>query len=398
MSELFIYLNRVRGFTSCGFTFSFLFTFTVMVLPSNFIISKTTDQNICAQRTLNRNSIPIVSTATTTKTATTKTMPLLSVSNATVTELFKGSAKFGRPSTTKGAGWIVTAKKGDVSIQKQINQDDNAVAVIVVRWTNYMKLDGLNGRILPGLPILRQHDSVYFKTSSTTTRGDRHKAPFCFKFETVDEAEEFEALWLLKNGSIASWKEESKKKKEGGISNNNLPLQETTNTTSTPVSKRKADPMVDGPLRKIKKVKDTDRSLNLVYAIGGGENVPALSDGRGIDDDANGDDDDDDDDDDGTLDPRALKAFQTATRIIVKVKSTVKRSSLKSIAEHSINNSNEEDVINLNDNDDNDNIKDSNEDGNNDDSSNDSAGEDVIIDEEDAPQSQNWMTAFASYE
>jgi hypothetical protein len=119
-------------------------------------------------------------------------MPLLSVSNATITELFKGSAKFGRPSTKIGAGWIVTADKGDVSIQKQISQDGSAV--IVVRWKNYMGLDGLNGRILPGLPIHHQHDSVYFKTSSTTTRGNRQKAPFCFKFETVDEAEEFEAV------------------------------------------------------------------------------------------------------------------------------------------------------------------------------------------------------------
>jgi hypothetical protein len=138
-------------------------------------------------------------------------MPLLSVSNATVTELFKGSAKFGRPSEKEGAGWIVTTDKGNAIIQKQTFKDDSAV-VVVVRWTNYMGVDGMNGRILPGLPIHCQHDSVYFKTSSTTTRGNRHKAPFCFKFETVDEAEEFEAFWLLKNGSIALWKEQDAKK------------------------------------------------------------------------------------------------------------------------------------------------------------------------------------------
>jgi hypothetical protein len=45
-------------------------------------------------------------------------MPLLSVSNATVIELFKGSARFGRPSTIKGAGWIATADKGNAIIQK----------------------------------------------------------------------------------------------------------------------------------------------------------------------------------------------------------------------------------------------------------------------------------------
>jgi hypothetical protein len=133
------------------------------------------------------NPYPIVLASSTSRTTT---MPLLSVSNATVTELFKGSAKFGRPSTKQGAGWIATAANGNVLIQKQTYRDGNDVTV--VRWTNYMELDVLNGRILPGLPILRKANSVYFKTSSTTTRCDRHKAPFVFQFDTVEEAAEFE--------------------------------------------------------------------------------------------------------------------------------------------------------------------------------------------------------------
>ena len=245
-------------------------------------------------------------------------MPPLSVSNVTIKELFSGSAKFGRPSDNTGAGWVATGDKGIATIQKQVSQDGSIV--YVARWTNYMRVDGMNGRILPGLPILRQHDSVYFKTSSTTTRGIRRKAPFCFKFETVEEAEEFEMWWLLKNGSIASWKKEDTQKKLGGNSlvNNNLPLQETTNA-----------------------------SVNV--------------------------------------------------NVNDKLKSTVAHSGLKSIAEDSINNSNEEDVIDLNGN----NSKDLKDDNgslsDDDDSSNDYPGEGVIIDDEDAPQSQNWKTAFAPY-
>jgi len=325
-------------------------------------------------------------------------MPLLSVSNATVKELYKGSAKFGRPSEKEGAGWIVTADKGSAIIQKQTFNNDSisASAVIVVRWTNYMGVDGMNGRILPGLPIHRQHDSVFFKTSSTTTRGNRHKAPFCFKFETVDEAEEFEAFWLLKNGSIASWKEQDAKKKED-INNPtiNVPLKDNTNT---PARKRKSIPMIDGPFHK--KVKGANDSLNLVRinlddsnGNGNGKYVPALSNGR----------DDDDNDDDSIFSPRVV-AFDAASIIPIKANFNgklrkivkVKRSSLKSVAEHSFDNSNGEDGVDLKK----DNSEDSNDDDSkdsNDDSSNDSSGEDVIIDEEDAPQSQNWTTAFASY-
>jgi hypothetical protein len=346
------------------------------------------------QKTCRRffNPYPIVLASSTSRTTT---MPLLSVSNATVTELFKGSAKFGRPSTTQGAGWIATAANGNVLIQTQTYRDGNDVTV--VRWTNFMELDGLNGGIIPSLPILRKANLVYFKTSSMTTRGDRHKAPFVFQFDTVEEAVEFEMWWLYKNGSIESWKQEdTKKKTSSSSSSNNLPLQETTNVVLTPVRKRKADHMIDGWL--LQKVKCADRSLNLVCAIGGGdskdddENVPALSDGRN-------DDADYDDDNDGVLNPCVVRVFKTVglmpTEANVNRKlraiAKIKRSNLKSIAEDNDNVSDDDKTIDSN--------ADNSKDSNDNDISNDSAGEeDVIIDEEDAPQSQNWMTAFASYE
>ena len=121
-------------------------------------------------------------------------MPPLSISNVTVKELFRGSAKFARPSTKKGEGWVATGDKGNAIIQQQVYQD--GTTVLVVRWTNYMGADGMNGRILIGLPIRRNGRVVYFKTSSTTTLGKRYKAPFCFNFETVDEAEDFEMCCL----------------------------------------------------------------------------------------------------------------------------------------------------------------------------------------------------------
>ena len=282
-------------------------------------------------------------------------MPLLSVSHGTVKELFRGSAQFARPSTKKGAGWVATGDKGNVIIQQHVNQD--GTTVLVVRWTNFMGADGMNGRILIGLPIQRNGRAVYFKTSSTTTLGNRYKAPFCFKFETVDDAEEFEAFWLLKNGSIALWKEQDAKKKEDIINPTiKVPLKDSTNenTVHTGNAKRKAVPMIDGPLRTKKKVEC--RTISNSHSPG--------------------------------LMPTE-RIINGKVRKILKAK----RSALKSITEDSIVNLNEEDKTDLNTED--------NSKQNDDekvDSSNGSSGEDVIIDEEDAPQSQNWKTAFASYE
>ena len=288
-------------------------------------------------------------------TTTATTMPLLSVSHGTVKELFRGSAQFARPSTKKGAGWVATGDKGNAIIQQHVNQD--GTTVLVVRWTNFMGADGMNGRILIGLPIQRNGRAVYFKTSSTTTLGNRYKAPFCFKFETVDDAEEFEAFWLLKNGSIALWKKQDAKKKEDIINPTiKVPLQDSTNenTVHTGNAKRKAVPMIDGPLRTKKKVEGRTVLNSHPHRLMPNERI-----------------------------------INGKVRKILKAK----RSALKSITEDLIVNLNEEDKTDLNTED--------NSKQNDDekvDSSNGSSGEDVIIDEEDAPQSQNWMTAFASYE
>jgi hypothetical protein len=296
----------------------FIFHFTN---PANFSTHQT-HQRI-NNKTHTKNLLTVLQyvpnhLSTITLTPTPTTMPLLSVSNnVTVTELFNGSAMFGRPSKKKGAGWIVTGGKGNAIIQKQTSNDDstsaNASVVFVVRWENYMGSDGLNGRILPGLPIHRCHDSVYFKTSSTTTLGNRYKAPFCFKFETVDDAEEFEAFWLLKNGSIALWKKQDAKKKEDIINPTiKVPLQDSTNenTVHTGNAKRKAVPMIDGPLRTKKKVEG--RTISNSHSSG--------------------------------LMPNE-RIINGKARKILKAK----RSALKSITEDSIVNLNEEDKTDLND-------------------------------------------------
>ena len=158
---------------------------------------------------------------------------------------------------------IASGPTGFASIQEQVNQEDKSTD-FVVRFTNYIGADGLNGRILPGLPIHRNAKVVSFKTSSKTTGGTRYKAPFVLKFETIEEAEEFEMWWRLKNGSTASLKADDNAKEEGSHSNNNnLPLKDTTNNvaSSTPLKKRKASPMKNGPLRK--RVKGRNSSLDL---------------------------------------------------------------------------------------------------------------------------------------
>ena len=133
-------------------------------------------------------------------------MPLLPVANnVTVKELYKESAKFLCPSEEEWEEWeeegglFSTVAKGIATIKEHISQDGS---IYVVGWRNYMGVDRLNGRILHGLPILRQNKSVYFKTSSITTRGDRRNTTFGLKFETVDKAEEFEVFWLWLIGSI----------------------------------------------------------------------------------------------------------------------------------------------------------------------------------------------------
>ena len=117
------------------------------------------------------------------------------------------------------------------------------------------------------------------------------------------------------------------------------------------------------------------------------ENVPALFDGRN------------DDTDDCVSNPCAVCIFKTAGLMPTKANVngklraivTVKRSNLKSIPEDNDNVNNDDKTIDSN--------EENSKDLNDDDSSNISAvEEEVIIDEEYAPQCQNWMTAFAFYE
>ncbi|OEU11656.1 hypothetical protein FRACYDRAFT_244774 [Fragilariopsis cylindrus CCMP1102] len=186
----------------------------------------------------------------------------MTFSHIAVSVLFRGNAQLFRPSTAP-VRLIASGPTGFASIQEQVNQEDKSTD-FVVRFTNYIGADGLNGRILPGLPIHRNAKVVSFKTSSKTTGGTRYKGTFVLKFETIEEAEEFEMCWRLKNGSTASLKADDNAKEEGSHSNNNnLPLKDTTNNvaSSTPLKKRKASPMKNGPLRK--RVKGRNSSLDL---------------------------------------------------------------------------------------------------------------------------------------
>jgi hypothetical protein len=155
-------------------------------------------------------------------------MPLLPVANnVTVKELYKGRAKFGCPSEVdwEEEGWLFTVAKGIVTIQEHVSQDGS---VYVVGWRNYRGVDRFIGRILHGLPIFRRNKCVYFKTSSTTIRGNRRTATFDLKFETVEKADEFEVFWLSLNGTIGDDDDQDRNKMPAVRSASTVPSSCTT--------------------------------------------------------------------------------------------------------------------------------------------------------------------------
>ena len=127
----------------------------------------------------------------------------------------------------KGNGWVATSApdKGGQAIV-QLQQNANGEEVAVVRHVNFIGKDGLNARIVDGLPILRKKRQFYFKAVSSTTHDDRRKTPFALKFDSNDAADEFEMWWYVytKNDSIEAWLTEKKGKGE-----NKLPVQESAN-------------------------------------------------------------------------------------------------------------------------------------------------------------------------
>ena len=327
-------------------------------------------------------------------------MTSLSFTKAAINEKCRFNATFCRPSSSQGGGWVASSSDGYAIIQVQTNKDGNEITV--VRYINRMGLDGLNGRILPGLPICRERNSkeVYFKTSSTTTVGTRRKAPFAFKFRTVEEAEEFEMWWLFKNGSIDAWKEQDAKKKASGRGDI-IPLQETTNA-STPVrQKRKACDTNDSNelltlLSKRLKMDDSDgiRCDGGVNVKDDAENIPALC---AVVDDCGGGCQR------GNSNSCSVRAFKTTgldmptenridSRMIIIVEGHSIEDSTNLGGDKSIKSNNNNTDISHSDSD-----SDSDSDSHSD-SDSDSDNVDVIVDEEDASFSQNWMTAFAPYD
>ena len=121
----------------------------------------------------------------------------------------------------KGNRWVDTSdpdKGGRAIIQDQHNMDGEVVTVI--RHVNYMGNDGLNARIIKGLPLHRCKKNtreMFFKTVSSTTHGQRIKTVFALKFASDDDADDFEEMWYVKNGAIKALSE----------GENTLPFQET---------------------------------------------------------------------------------------------------------------------------------------------------------------------------
>jgi hypothetical protein len=95
-----------------------------------------------------------------------------------------------------------------VLIQVHKPNDRTKQDIVVVRWQNHIGKDGLNCRILKGLPIRRGEDSTefFFKSASTTTAAISRKTIFALKFESVDDADEFEMWWYMLSGQITEWK------------------------------------------------------------------------------------------------------------------------------------------------------------------------------------------------
>ena len=120
--------------------------------------------------------------------------------------------------------------------------------VAVVRFTNYLGNDGLNARILKGLPLRRNDKDplrMNFKAASSTTHGHRLKTVFALKFANNEDADDFEMWWYAKNGSIKTWLEKEVKQEESEQGQeqeqeNKLPLHETTNIISLTPNKAEA--------------------------------------------------------------------------------------------------------------------------------------------------------------
>ena len=136
-----------------------------------------------------------------------------------VVEKFRAKAALYRPSVDEGGNWSIIGGKGsggEVVIQMQVDAKNKDKYIPVVR---FLTLDGearMNGRITRGLPILRKSKlNVLFKTVSSSSRGGINaKTIFQTQFEIEDDTDDFVKLWCeLAENGPTSLREENGKSK-----------------------------------------------------------------------------------------------------------------------------------------------------------------------------------------
>jgi len=136
----------------------------------------------------------------------------LTKSRSIVSLKFKADADFFCPDN-KGREWLSAAGtegggKASIVILRSSNEED---AIPIVRWHSYIGQDGLNCRILSGLPIHRgSAGEFFFKSASTTSNGVSRKTVFALKFSNKMDADEFHMWWLHFSGQIHAWTEAAK--------------------------------------------------------------------------------------------------------------------------------------------------------------------------------------------
>ena len=223
-------------------------------------------------------------------------------------------------------------------IQMQENSDNTEGSVAVVRFVLRHGQDVLNARILNGLPIYRSAENeILFKSASTSTYKVRWKTAFRIKFETVDDTDDFLMWWYAKNGSIKAWIEESSNEKHLGF-------------------KRKSNEQIGGKEKKLK-----------IQRLDNNESTER-------DESANG-------------------KLEHPLRVLVESTNVKQRA----VASNKSDKSKINDVSILNDEWKENNYSDFTDKAATTTSSNNEK-EEVMIDYDDAPRSQNWFASFEEYE
>jgi len=133
-------------------------------------------------------------------------------------EKFRAQAALYSPSTMKGDGWIEISGPdlgGEAIIQLQEDaRRKSRRPISVVRFQFRHGKDFLNARIQSQLPIHQKGaTTVLFKPASSSNSGFCRKTVYLFKFENIDDTDDFMMWWLAKNGSTFLGEETKKTSK-----------------------------------------------------------------------------------------------------------------------------------------------------------------------------------------